>query len=134
MAIDTSAAAATVVVAVALLLFCCGSEVAAETLAVFLRVPLAEGLTTMSTLAVAPPGKIPRSQVTVVVPEHDPRLGVADTSVAPVGSASVTVTPLVVDGPDDVPLLVTVRWYVRVCPCRTGSGESVFVIDRSVGP
>jgi hypothetical protein len=132
--IDTSAEAATVVVAVALLLFEVGSEVAAETVAVFLRVPLVEGLTTMSTPAVAPPGKIPRLQISVVVPEHDPTLGVADTSVAPAGRVSVTVTPLVVEGPDEVPLLVTVKWYARVCPSRTGSGESVFVIDRSAGP
>src|SRR5438067_2287485 len=132
--IDRSAAAETVVVAVALLLFGCGSEVAAETVALFVRVPLTDGLTTMSIPAVAPPGKIPRSQVTVVVPEQDPTVAVADTSVAPAGRGSVTVTPLVVDGPADVPLLVTVRWYARVCPCKTGSGESVFVIDRSAGP
>jgi hypothetical protein len=134
LASDTSAAAATVVVAVARLLFGFGSAVAAETVAVFLRVPLVAGLTTMSTPAVAPPGKIPRLQVRVIVPEHDPTLDVAETSVAPAGSVSVTVTPLVVDGPDDVPLLVMVKWYVRVCPCRTGSGESLFVIDRSAGP
>jgi len=107
---DKSATAVTVVVAVALLLFGCGSAVAAETVAVFVRLPLAAGRTTMSTPAVAPPGKTPRSQVTVVVPEHDPTLGVADTRVAPAGSGSVTVTALVVDGPDDVPLLATVKW------------------------
>jgi hypothetical protein len=64
----------------------------------------------MSIVALAPPGKIPSAQVIVVVPEHDPVLGVADTSVTAAGSVSVTVTPLVVDGPDGAPLFVTVRW------------------------
>ena len=45
----------------------------------------------------------------MVVPEHDPVLGVADTSVTAAGNVSVTVTPLVVDGPAAMPLLVAVR-------------------------
>ena len=79
----------------------------------FVSVPVYEGdtATTMSIVAVAPPGKIPRSHVTVVVPEHEPVLGVADTNVTPAGSESVTVTPLVVEGPALVPLLA---WRVQM--------------------
>ena len=101
----------TVVVAVAVLLAALGSAVTAETVAMFVRVPLAEGetATTMSIVAPAPPGKIPSAQVTVVVPEQDPVLGVAETSVTPAGNVSATVTPLVVDGPDDAPLFVTAK-------------------------
>ena len=109
---DKSAPLTTVVVAVAVLLAELGSAVTAETAAVFVIVPLlAEGetVTTMSTVALAPPGKIPSAQVTVVVPEQDPVVGVAETSVTPAGKVSVTVTPLVVEGPDDTPLFVTVR-------------------------
>jgi hypothetical protein len=110
--IERSAPLTTVVVVVAVLLAALGSVVTDETVAVFVTVPLAEDdtPTTMSIVALAPPGKIPSAQVTVVVPEQDPVLGVAETSVTPAGKGSVTVTPLVVDGPDDNPLLVTVRW------------------------
>ncbi len=109
--IDRSAPLTTVVVAVAVLLAPLGSAVTAETVAVFVRVPLAVGetATTTSIVARAPPGKIPSAQVTVVVPEQDPVLGVAETRVTPAGRVSVTVTPLVVDGPDDTPLFVTIR-------------------------
>jgi len=109
--IERSAPLTTVVVAVAVLLAPLGSAVTAETVAVFVRVPLAVGetATTTSIVARAPPGKIPSAQVTVVVPEQDPVLGVAETRVTPAGRVSVTVTPLVVDGPDDTPLFVTIR-------------------------
>ena len=110
--IERSAPLTTVVVAVAVSLAALGSAVAAETVAVFVRVPLlAEGetVTTMSIVALAPPGKIPSEQLIGVVFEHDPVLGVADTNVTPVGKASVTVTPLVVEGPEATPLFVTVR-------------------------
>ena len=101
----------TVVVAVAVLLAGVGSEVVAETVAVLVSVPSVCGATctTMSTVALAPPGKMPRLHVTVVEPEHVPALEVADFSVTPAGSESVTLTPLVVDCPEDVPLFVTVR-------------------------
>jgi hypothetical protein len=109
--IERSAPLTTVVVAVAVLLAALGSVVTDETVAVFVRVPLAEGETStaMSIVPLAPPGKIPSAQMTVVVPEQDPVLGVAETSVTPAGKVSVTLTPLVVDGPDDTPLFVTVR-------------------------
>src|SRR5205823_14862340 len=133
---DRSAVETTVVVAVAELLPVLGSEVTADTLAVFVSVPLVDGetLTTMLIVALAFPGKIPRLHVTVVVPEQDPLLGVADTNVTPAGSVSVTLTPLVVEGPAAVPVLVTVRRYVRLRPWNAGSGESTLVMDMSAGP
>ena len=108
---ERSAPLTIVVVAVAVLFAGLGSAVTAETEAVFVRLPLAAGetVTTMSIVALAPPGKMPSAQLIVVVPEHDPLLGVADTSVTPAGRESVTVTPLVVDGPEETPLFVTVR-------------------------
>src|SRR5256885_11368529 len=110
--IERSAPLTMVVVAVAVLFVRLGSAVTAETEAVFVRVPLAAGetVTTMSIVALAPPGKIPSAQLIVAVPEPDPVLGVADTSLTPAGRGSVTVTPLVVDGPEETPLFVTVRW------------------------
>ena len=112
---DRSAVETTVVVAVAELLAAFGSDVAADTLAVFVNVPtvVAATFTTMSIVADAPRGKIPTSHAIVVVPEHEPVFGVADTSVTPGGRVSTTLTPLVVDGPEAVPLFVTVRWYER---------------------
>jgi len=101
-----------VVDAVAVLLLGVGSLVSATTLAVFVRVPdaLAETVTTISTVAVAPLGKMPRSHTTVLVPEQVPVLGVAETNVTPAGNASVRVTPLVVAGMAGAPLFVTVKW------------------------
>ena len=88
-----------------------GSVVAATTVAVFVNVPAALGaVTTMSTVAVTPLGKMPRLQTTVLVPEHVPVLGVAETNVTPGGRTSVRVTPLVVAGIAGVPLFVTVKW------------------------
>jgi hypothetical protein len=98
------------VVAVAELLAALGSTVTAETVAVFESVPLAcVTVTAMSIVALAPPGKILSAQVIVVPAEHDPVLAATELSVTPAGSVSVTVTPLVVDGPEDTPLFVTVR-------------------------
>lgn len=56
-----------------------------------------------------------------------PWLGVAEVNVTPAGNVSVTVTAAALAGP----LFVTVIEYVRVPLTDTGSGESVFVIDRS---
>src|SRR5439155_1627686 len=47
--------------------------------------------------------------------------------VTPAGSVSVTVTLLAVEGP----ALLTLSVYVSVPPARTGSGESLLVIERS---
>ena len=102
---------ATVVVVVAVLLLVLGSLVAAATVAVFVMLPDVLGaVTTISTVAVTPLGKMPRLHVTVLVPEQVPELGVAETNVTPAGSTSVSVTPLVVAGMAGVPLFVTVKW------------------------
>jgi hypothetical protein len=100
-----------VVIAVAVLLPGVGSVVAAATVAVFVIVPVALGaVTTISTVAVAPLGKMPSLHTTVLVPEQVPVLGVAETNVTPAGSTSVRVTPLVVAGMAGIPLFVTVKW------------------------
>src|SRR5262249_51141795 len=66
--------------------------------------------------------RVPRSQVTVPLAfGHEPKLEEADTNCTPLGSTSVSLTPVAVFGP----LFVTVTVYVRVCPVTTGSGESV---------
>ena len=41
----------------------------------------------------------PRLHVTVLVPVHDPRLGVAETRALPGGNVSVTLTLVAVSGP-----------------------------------
>ena len=88
-----------------------GSVVAAATLAVLVSVPEALGaVTTISTVAVTPLGKMPSLHTTVLVPEQVPELGVAETNVTPAGRTSVSVTPLVVAGIAGVPLFVTVKW------------------------
>ena len=53
----------------------------------------------------------------------------AETNVTLAGRESVRVTPVAGPGP----LLVTVSVYVRNLPAVTGSGASVFVIDKSAG-
>jgi hypothetical protein len=100
----------TVVIAVAVLLPGVGSLVSAATLAVFVIVPDVLGaVTTISTVAAAPLGKMPRLHTTVLVPEQVPVLGVTETKVTPAGKMSVRVTPLVVAGMAGVPLFVTVK-------------------------
>jgi|ERR1700730_18024630 len=102
----------TVVIVVAVLLLRFGSLVAAATVAMFVIVPgaLAATVTTISTVAVTPLGKMPRLHVTVLVPAQVPELGVAETNVTPFGRVSVRVTPLVVAGIVGIPLFVTVKW------------------------
>ena len=99
----------TLVATVAVLFAVVGSLVAAATVAVFVMLRHVLSVTTISIVAVAPLGKIPRLHVTVLVPEQLPVLGVAETSVTPAGKASVTVTPLVVAGMVGIPLFVTVK-------------------------
>src|ERR1700736_686979 len=101
----------TVVVSLAILLFGFGSAVAAVTVAVFVSVADALGaVTTISTVAVTPLGKMPRLHAIVLVPEQVPELGVAETNETPAGRKSVRVTLLVVAGMVGMPLFVTVRW------------------------
>ena len=91
--------------AVALLLAGAGSGWSATTLAVLVRVPALSGWTTIVIVALAPLASPPRLQLTVVVPEHEPWLGVAETKVRPAGRTSVRVTPVAALGP----LFMTVR-------------------------
>jgi hypothetical protein len=99
-----------VVISVAVLFVKSGSSVNAVTVAVFVSVVDTFGaVTTISTVAVAPLGKIPRLHTTVLVPEQLPVLGVAETNVTSAGRTSVRVTPLVVAGIEGVPLFVTVK-------------------------
>jgi hypothetical protein len=128
--IDRSAdvtAGFTVVVAVALLFAVLGSEVVELTVAVFESGAAAVGVTTIVTVAEAPEASVPRLHVTVAVPEQEPTDGVADTKVTPAGSVSLTLTAAAALGP----ALAAVSVYVRFVPTVTGSGESVFVIERS---
>jgi hypothetical protein len=71
-----------------------GSGVGEETMAVLTTVPDVLGLTTTSWTVAKPPAAIvPREQLMVVVPEHDPDGdGVAETKVVPAGRMSATVT------------------------------------------
>lgn len=77
-----------------------GSDVVAVTVAVFEIVSLvAVTVVTSVTVAEPPFASVPRLHVTVVVPEHEPWVGVAETTLRPGGSTSVTVTPADVVGP-----------------------------------
>jgi hypothetical protein len=79
-------------------------------------------------VAEAPFARLPRLHVTVPAAcEHDPVDGVADTNEVPDGSASVICTPAALEGPP----FETVTVYVKLLPAETGSGESVFVTERS---
>jgi hypothetical protein len=64
-----------------------------ETVAVLETVPDVLGLLTTSTTVATPlAARVPREQVTVLVPEQDPCDAVAETNVVPDGTTSVTVT------------------------------------------
>jgi hypothetical protein len=66
---------------------------------VFVIAPVAIGLTTIVTVAVAPEFMLPRAQVTVVpVTLQVPWPEAAETKVTPEGSVSVSVTPVAADG------------------------------------
>ena len=94
-----------VTVLVAVLFAGFGSLTADETVAVFVTIPGVVDVFTTSAMVAAPPfARVPRLLVTGPVPEQEPWLGVLETNVDPAGSVSTTVTPVAVDGP----LLVTV--------------------------
>jgi hypothetical protein len=100
----------------------------AVTLAELLIVPEVLGVTTIVTVAFAPSPMLPRLQVTVPPDSlHVPWLGMAEPKGTPVGSVSVSTTPVAVSGP----MLVTVSVYVNDFPGATGSGESVLDRDKS---
>src|SRR5919198_2677182 len=89
----------TVVVADAVLLAVFGSVTELDTVAVFVRVPVWVGTTTISTVAVAPLPIVPRLQVTVAVPEQVPWLGVVELYVTFAGRVSVRVVFVAASGP-----------------------------------
>ena len=62
----------TVAVAVDWLLLVSGSASVAATEAVFVASPVAPAVTMIVAVAVAPSPRVPRSQVTAAVPEHEP--------------------------------------------------------------
>jgi hypothetical protein len=104
--IDRSAFAVTFVLAVELLLPGVGSEVVADTVAVFERLATVFAVTTRAIVGDAPALTVPRLQVTVLVPEHEPTEGVAETKVVPAGSVSLTVTPAALLGPEFVTVML----------------------------
>jgi hypothetical protein len=61
--------------------------------------PATEVFTKRVTVAVSPGAMLPSAHVTVVVPEHVPWDGVAETKLVPAGRTSVTVAPVAVPGP-----------------------------------
>src|SRR5439155_20211299 len=82
---------------------------------------------TRVTVAMAEPLIVPRLQTMVLVPLHVPWLGVTETKLVPLGSASVTDTPVAPPGP----LFVTVMVEVKLPPTIAGSGEPVTAMPRS---
>ena len=80
----------------------------------------------MLAVAELPIPRLPKLHVTVVVPEHEPCVGVAETKLTPAGSVSVMV--VFVDG--EGPLFVTTILYVRLVATIAGFGDAVFVIAR----
>jgi hypothetical protein len=94
---------AIVVVAVDVLFAGVGSVTSEETVAVLeMLVPVANPeavWTTREIVALPPFASVPRLQVTVVVPLHDPVEGVAETNVTPAGRVSDTLTPVAELGP-----------------------------------
>src|SRR3984893_10577327 len=88
----------TCVVADAVLFAVLGSGWVADTWAVFVIVPVCDGLVTlMLIVALAPLARLPTVQVTVPAEFVQPEL--ADTKVTPAGRVSVPVLPVAADGP-----------------------------------
>ena len=97
--------------------------------AVFERVAAVPGaLTTMSKLAEVPAASDGRVHVTVDVPEQVHPVPLAETKVVATGIVSVTLSDVAATV---LELFVTLIVYVRFAFVWTGSGESVFVIERS---
>ena len=76
-----------------------GSGSVALTVALFVNWPADCGVTIMLMTARAPRDIAPRPQVTVVVPLHEPWVGVADLKVMPDGKLSVMLTFVAGEGP-----------------------------------
>src|SRR5438128_116053 len=77
-------------------------------------------------VALPPLASDPTLHVTLLVPLQLPWDADAETKLTPIGSVSVTTTPVAVFGP----LLVTVIVYVIVAPTVAGSADAVFVTER----
>src|SRR5207253_8441395 len=111
------------VVALAEMFMLFGSPVVAETVAVFVTLPLniGEVLYVAVNVACCPAVSVPRLQGKVVVqaPAFESQVRFGD-------GGSLTVTP----ADDDGPLFVTVIVYVTFWPATTPAGP-VFTIDRS---
>src|SRR4051794_35977766 len=106
--------AVTVVSVLAVLLVGLESNTSLDTVAVLTAVPTMVGETTIVIATDWPLARSPRETVTLpVAGSKVPWL--AETTVAPTGSVSITVVPVAVNGP----LLVTVRVYVRFDPTVT---------------
>ena len=83
-----------------------------ETVAELATCPWAVGVTTIVTNALPPEASDPKLQLTVLVPLHDPCVGVAEPNVRPPGKTSLTLTPVAFAGP----LFVTVMRYESGTP------------------
>ena len=120
--------ALTVVVAVAEL-FAVLLSLGDETVAVLLSVvAIAGAVTTIVIVALVFGARVAMLQLVELVPVQVQPVAVRETNVVPAGMVSVTTTlaaATVVDG------FVTVIVYVSVPLTLTGSGLSVFVIERS---
>ena len=81
-----------------------GSVTLLATVAVLTTVPAVMGLTNIATWVLAELARVPRAQVTVVVPEQVPWLATVLNKATPAGNTSMRVTPVATEGP----LLVTV--------------------------
>ena len=104
-----------------------GSMAPPVTVAVLLRLVVADGETVAWIVTAAPAAGARPPSVQVTVPAACTQPAVAETNVTCPGSASVTVMPGEVDGPRFVTRIV----YVSAPPGATGSGESLFASDRS---
>ncbi len=77
-----------------------GSDSVALTEAVLLSCPVDCGVTRILAVAELPIGRLPKLQVTVVVPRHgEPCVELAETKVVPAGNVSIKVVFVAGDGP-----------------------------------
>ena len=103
-----------------------GSDSVAVADAVLLSWPVDCGVTRMLAVAELPVARLPKLHVTVVVPEHEPCVGLAETKLTPAGRGSVKIVFVAGDGP----MFVTTIRYVRLVATMPGFGEAVLVTER----
>src|SRR5208282_930136 len=109
----TSATRVTVVMTGTLVLFVrLGSPVVVLTLATFVRLPEAGAVTVTVTLLIWPLIRLPRFHVTLPALYKPPPLALTKVTLA--GRLSVTTTPLALEGPKFVTLIVYVRLLVAL--------------------